>query len=161
VLDAGPQQLLTLLDLFLVSARDGERYELHEPVGRFAAHQQAGRPEERARALARHAAYFAEFVHERAPALRRSRQAAAEIERERPNILAAWEWAAAQGHVDLLERMRPGLLLFHQLTASPLRPAAGVESALRTPRPPQVWPALPAPGGGAVLGTWELATVAP
>jgi predicted ATPase len=154
VLGAGPQQLLALLDLLLVSvsAPDGERYELNELVSRYADHQQAGRPEERARAAARHAAYFAGYVQERAPELRRSRQAVAELERERPNVLAAWEWAAAQGHADLLERLRPALLLFERLAASPLRPAVGVGSALQT------LPAPPPGGGRAGLGVQDLAT---
>jgi hypothetical protein len=157
VVGASPQQLLRLLDLLLVSvsAGHGERYELPALVARYAAHQQAGRPEEGARLAARHAAYFADYVQERAAALPRSQQAVAELERERPNIMAAREWAAAQGQVELLERMRPGLLLFHRLTASPVRPAAGVESALQTrPGPPPA-------GGGRGLGGWEPARAAP
>jgi predicted ATPase len=147
-----PQQLLKLMDLFLVSTRDGERYELNELVSRYATHQQAGRAEERTRMLARHAAYFADYVQERAPVLRRSRQAVDEIERERPNVLAAWEWAAAQGHVDLLERMRPGLLLFHQL-CGPADP--GVEPALQT------WPSPPPVSAAVAFDAPEPATSAP
>ena len=115
VVGASPQQLLALLDCFLVVPGEGGRYELNEQVRRFAVRQQAGRPDERARLAARHAAHFATLVQERAAALPRSRQALAELEHERANILAAWEWAAANGHADLLARMRPGLLQFHQL----------------------------------------------
>ena len=58
--------------------------------------------------------------------------------------MAAWEWAAAQGHADLLERMRPGLLLFHQLSAPA---ASGVPRPPPSPPPsPSPAPAPPAPG---------------
>ena len=137
VVGASPQQLLRLMDLFLVSPGPGGRYHLGEVVHRYATRQQAGRAEERALIGARHAAYFAAYVQQRAPALRRSRQAVAEIESERLDIMAAWEWAAAQGHADLLERMRPGLLLFHQLSATA---ASGVSA------PPALSPALSFPG---------------
>ena len=140
VVGASPQQLLRLMDLFLVSPGPGGRFRLDEVVRRFATRQQAGRAEERAHIGARHAAYFAAYVQQRAPALRRSLQAVAELESERLDILAAWEWAAAQGHADLLERMRPGLLLFHQLSATA---ASGASAA------PDVSPALSFPGPGS------------
>jgi hypothetical protein len=124
-------------------------------VESYAAHQQAGRPEERARMTARHAAHFAAYVQERAADLRRSRRAVAELERERPNVLAAWQWAAAQGQVDLLERLRPGLLLVHQLVAATTHMAVGVEAALHLP------PAPPPGGAGVEPEVRELALAAP
>ena len=89
VVGASPQQLLRLMDLFLVSPGPGGRYHLGEVVHRYATRQQAGRAEERALIGARHAAYFAAYVQQRAPALRRSRQAVAELESERLDIMAA------------------------------------------------------------------------
>jgi hypothetical protein len=158
VAGGSPQQLLRLLDVFLVAAADGGRYELPELVRRFAVLQQAGRPEERARQAARHAAYFADFVQERAAALPRSLHAMAEVESERANILAAWECAAAQGHPDLLERMRSGLRLFHEL-AAPHDAAAG--PAIQIQARPLPDPTLATGGALEMWDERELAVAAP
>jgi DNA-binding SARP family transcriptional activator/predicted ATPase len=149
---ASPQQLLKLLDLFLVSAQGDGRYALNALVRRFVVDQPEAQPDERVRMAARYAAYYAGFVHERTATLRRSRQAMAEIKREIPNILSAWDWAASQGHAGLLERMRPGLQLFHQLTA----PAApGVDAAF------PIWSVVPPDGAETQGGVLELAVATP
>jgi hypothetical protein len=67
--------------------------------------------------MARFAAYFAAFVQQRETTLQRSRQTLAELASERLNIAEAWDWAAAQGQTELLDRMRPGLQRFQQLSA--------------------------------------------
>ena len=53
VVGTSPQQLLTLLDCFLIAVADGERYELEEVVCRFAGQQLSPGPEERAATMAR------------------------------------------------------------------------------------------------------------
>jgi hypothetical protein len=145
VVGASPQQLLTLLDRFLVTRGPGGRYELHELAGRYAAHQHAGCPEERARMEARYAAYFADYVQQRAAALGRSRQATAEVDQERANILAAWAWAAAHGPPELVDRLRPGVLRFRQAAAAAIRPAGGAAAAAPTRLSPA--PGPPSAGG--------------
>jgi DNA-binding SARP family transcriptional activator/predicted ATPase len=170
VVGASPQHLLTLLDHLLVSPGPGERYALNEVVARYAIQQQAGRMEERACLVARHAAYFAEYVQARAAALHRSRQAVADLEAERANVLAAWEWAAAEGHIDLLARLRPGVLLFQQRSA-PAAPTAVASTAPVATAPvatapvagesaPVPWSGQPPNGAGVEDQVRELALAA-
>ena len=100
-------------------------------------------------ATARAAAYFAAYVQQRSAAVHRSRQAAAELDGERANILEAWEWAAAHGQPELLDRLRPGVLRFHQAVAAAVPPAGGAP-AVRTR------PALAPPGAEATSDVPEL-----
>ena len=139
---ASPQQLLRLLDLFLVSPGDGGRYQLDEVVHRYATRQQAGRPEERAAIGARHAAYFA-GLRPAAGAGAAALTAGRGGDRER----APTSWPPGSGPRPRVmptswSACAPGLLLFHQLSAT-----AAVRRLRRRPRraPPRSRPLLPRP----------------
>jgi predicted ATPase len=159
VVGASPQHLLTLLDHLLLSGEGGARYTVPEAVSRYVRQQQAGRPEEHARMVARHAAYYADYVQARGAALRHVRQAVAELEAERANIQAAWEWAAAAGQVNLLDRLRPALRLFAHPAAGATHPPPRVAAVAAAPVA-LGWSSLLPGGPGAEHLGWGVALAA-
>jgi tetratricopeptide (TPR) repeat protein len=118
---------------------------LHELVRQYAAEQLIGQPHEAMQTHARHAAYYAAFAEQRTCALRQNRQALNEMNDEVANIRTAWDWAASQPQVDLLDQLRNALAvyfeimgLFQEATATFERAARGVRAALAdasTPAP--------------------------
>jgi predicted ATPase len=158
VLGVSPQQLLTLLDGFLVAPTDDGRYELEEVVGRFVGQFQPRGPEERTATMARFADYYADFVQQRETTMQRSRQALTEMGSERLNIAAAWDWAAAHGQIELLDRMRHGRQRFQQLSAPHVPPALAAP-VFRSPSlsPGRSFGDAPFGDAGALAGVRALA----
>ncbi len=93
-----------------------QRYAMHGDIRFYATERLEAQPFLAQQTRTRHAAFFAEFVQQRAGALRgvQQQRAQAEIERELPNVLAAWEWAVANGDETLLDRLAHGLFAFYE-----------------------------------------------
>ncbi len=92
------------------------RYALHNDIRFYAAEKLAAQPHLAEQTRARHASFYADLVHQRAPALRGWQQQAAQaaIEREIQNALAAWQWAIGRGDAALLDRLAHGLFAFYE-----------------------------------------------
>lgn len=107
--------LAALIDKSLVR-RSGEtpglaRYELHELTRQYAAQRLAADPAHEQSVLARHCAFYAQFVKTQELALGGPQQmtAVAQIEQEIDNIRSAWRVAIDQGWVAPLQQMVNGL----------------------------------------------------
>lgn len=107
--------LAALADKSLVWRR-GTTYQLHEVARRFAGEKLAQVGETKA-TLARHAAYYAEFLAQRGDRLKRQDQGAAlaEIEGEIEDMRAAWQWLVAARNVAGLAAATDGLYHFYLL----------------------------------------------
>ncbi|MBC7227026.1 MAG: tetratricopeptide repeat protein [Thermoflexales bacterium] len=117
VADVAPATLISLVrKSLLFPAGPRGRYALHGDIRYYAAEKLAAQPSIAQEVEARHAAYFADLVHQRENALRGHRQQAvqAEIESELHNVLAAWDWAIAHGDEALLTRLMHGLFAFYE-----------------------------------------------
>jgi len=95
-------------------ARD--RYTIHELLRQYAAEQLAANPTEEHATRDRHAAYFCGLLHDLRGDLQGERQleALATIEADGENVRAAWEWAARQHNVGLIEQAIESLGCFYR-----------------------------------------------
>jgi DNA-binding SARP family transcriptional activator/predicted ATPase len=152
VADTTLPQLLALIDTSLVSRDETGRYVIHELVRQYAAEQLASWPNELAQTRARHAAYYAAFVEQHARALHQTRQALNEMNAEIANLRAAWDWAASQPHVDILDQMRGGLVAFYELMGLFQEGAAAFERAALGARTALAGNSVPAPRLQITLG---------
>lgn len=101
--------LRSLADRSLIQCNRG-RFALHPLMRQFLASRQAAAGSIRAA----HAAHYARFLSSRTSALESDGQVAATdaIDAEFPNILAAWRWACAERHLDLLDEARYPLFAY-------------------------------------------------
>ncbi|MBL8164501.1 MAG: hypothetical protein JNJ61_21105 [Anaerolineae bacterium] len=94
------------------------RYDLHELVRQYAREQLESVPGTQAETIARHTAFYADFMAQRWIDLRGSQQrtAIAEIEGEIENVRAAWSYAIEQHDYAAVSRMVMALWYVHVLT---------------------------------------------
>jgi DNA-binding SARP family transcriptional activator/predicted ATPase len=106
VAQATPRDLLPLINCSLLSRSAAGRFTIHELLRQFAREELARSPEQQAGALERHAAYYCRFLQQREAAVKGAAvaQAVAQIGADFDNALAAVDWAAQNGRVDLLEQ---------------------------------------------------------
>ncbi|MBL8058698.1 MAG: tetratricopeptide repeat protein [Anaerolineales bacterium] len=99
VADAPLARLSALVDKSLLYHRPDGRYDLHQALRQYAGEKLAEQPEQRAALLARHSAFYGEFMHAREAALRQhgQKQALAEIAAEFENVRAGFHWAITHG----------------------------------------------------------------
>ncbi len=108
--------LLRLTDRSLVT-RGKNRFHLHALTQRFAAEKLAQSPAEEARARQQFNAFFAalpqrveqEWLEMGYP----GPESLTAVEKEIDNVLAVWEWAAAQADWPLLRQMSGGIAIFY------------------------------------------------
>ncbi|CAG0929846.1 Putative HTH-type transcriptional regulator [Thermoflexales bacterium] len=114
---ATPGQLAAFIDKSLLRLRPAGRYDWHPFIQQYAREQLTLTSEEAAATQARHAAYFAAWLEQRASDLKGERQplALAEIDQELENARAAWRWAVEQRAIDLLARGVEGLSLYYDI----------------------------------------------
>ncbi len=110
---ADARTLAALIDHSLVRRADRERYDLHPLVQQYAAERLI----ETAAVSARHAAFYADFLHDREAALKGADQDVAlkTIERNIGNVRAMWEWAIGHTSIDVLHRSMEALVTFYWL----------------------------------------------
>lgn len=100
VAEAGPLQLINLIDKSLLRRASPERYELHEVLRHFAKEKLAGIPEEQAQTLTRYRHYYTSFLQKRTEALQQEVDMpnnSAEIYAEIDNLWAGWVRVTGQG----------------------------------------------------------------
>lgn len=109
--------LVSLVDRSLVTWNGRDRYELHPLLKQFLDQKARLQPDEAIGTREQHARYFLEMLgtyRDAFPHVRAGR-ASADIERDLPNILAAWDWAAGHGPEDLLvDALNPLAWFFRQ-----------------------------------------------
>lgn len=115
VAGAGVDALTRLVNKSLIYL-EGSRYQLHETIRRYAEEKLEEQPDQAQQTRARHAGFFAEFLHQREVDLRSKRQiqAQTEIGSEMQNVRTAWLWAVSQGDEGLLHRLMHGLYLYYE-----------------------------------------------
>jgi predicted ATPase/DNA-binding SARP family transcriptional activator len=113
VAEARPTVLAALADKSLLRRAGGRRYGLHELLRQFVAEQLDGAGG-RAAVEARHGAHYLAFIAARSERLLRADapELFAEAQRELSNIVQAWRWASARGHLAELDGAAYGLALF-------------------------------------------------
>ncbi|MFN8489915.1 MAG: BTAD domain-containing putative transcriptional regulator [Caldilineaceae bacterium] len=114
VTGAGPLVLAKLVDQSLLQRHEG-RFILHELVRQYAAAQLAHMSEWQHAALARHAAYYMELLHNLETALLNNFAAQETVQRELDNVRAAWHWSAEQGNLVLLGKGLESLQRYYRL----------------------------------------------
>jgi tetratricopeptide (TPR) repeat protein len=86
------------------------QYETHELVRQYTAEKLHQFPDEQEQTLNRHCAYFGTFLGERLPALARmDRQALAELDTERENVRAGWQFALSRRKLSEIEQYIDGM----------------------------------------------------
>jgi predicted ATPase/DNA-binding SARP family transcriptional activator len=120
VAGAGLTTLAALADKSLLRALPPRRglaqYELHEQVRQFAGEKLAETSSEAEAARREHARYYAAMLA-RLPAekhcpIETQMELYGDVAAEVDNARAAWQWAVAQGDLDLMEQAGPGLFSF-------------------------------------------------
>ncbi len=116
VADASPARLATLAAKSLLQRQDDDRYQLHGLLRRFAAEKLAEQGRE-AQVRARHAACYADLLQTQVRAWQASQERAVldAIGLELENARVAWRWAVDGAHRAEIEKMAPGLILYHRL----------------------------------------------
>jgi predicted ATPase/transcriptional regulator with XRE-family HTH domain len=109
--------LTALVNKSLLRRDEAGRYSLHELIRQYAAACLDDNPKEERAIRAGHSRYYLTMVQEREATLHSPRQKAAidELTTELDNLRVAWQWAAAQGQVALLQRTAWPLWLYYSM----------------------------------------------
>lgn len=109
--------LANLVNKSLLRHLPDGRYELHPVVHQYAADKLGNWPDLQATTLARHAAYFAAFLHERESRLKgKDGQAAlVEVSAVAAEIRRAWQWGAQEVDSRVLRQAMESLMVFYDL----------------------------------------------
>ena len=127
VTEASPRDLLALVNKSLLHHTPAGRYEIHELLRQYAEEHlnkdkvgETGAPADENSAVYavrhRHSAYYTTFLQQREADLKGARQQAAlaEILADGENVRTAWQWAAAQGQIEWLDRALESLGCFYE-----------------------------------------------
>ncbi len=109
--------LVALVNKSLVRHLADGHYDLHPVVRQYAADKLRAWPDRQRAAQARHAAYYAAFLHEREPRLKgaEGQAALAELSAVRADIRRAWQWGAEEVDTRVLRQALESLLVFYDL----------------------------------------------
>jgi predicted ATPase/DNA-binding SARP family transcriptional activator/Tfp pilus assembly protein PilF len=110
----------------------GERYQVHELLRQYAADKLAANPSQEALARDRHGAFFCAILGRRSDDLNLGKDSGAikAIESDWANMRVAWERAACQGNVALLDQALDGLIYFFDYTGRRQEGAAMFQLAI-------------------------------
>jgi DNA-binding SARP family transcriptional activator/predicted ATPase len=117
--DSSPAVLASLAKRCLVRRVDSERYQVHELLRQFSSENLRVGSGDFESAVGRHAMYFIEFVEDSFERLKGPDQLATlrRLQRDLPNIRAAWLHAAKAGRAELLRRAAHGLFFYFDMRA--------------------------------------------
>lgn len=117
IIGAGLPLLARLVNKALLRTTHQLRYRMHELIRQYAEERLADNPEREAEARDRHAQYYLEWLGGQIERLRSAEQgdACRSIGANLDNIRAAWRWAVARGHIDLLSGAIRALSLYCDL----------------------------------------------
>lgn len=110
--------LSSLLEKSLLQRNEADRFHIHELLRQYATERLASSNEEFGASDA-HAAYFANFLHQRRvdTTAGRQREAGHEIGVEIDNIRAAWHWAIKQGNAGYIQQSVYPLYQYFRFTS--------------------------------------------
>jgi predicted ATPase/DNA-binding SARP family transcriptional activator len=116
ILQATPQDLRALVNASMISRTSSGRYALHDLLDDYATHKLKRDPTVWHNVHARHCEYYADVLERWAEEAKGPRQQAAleEMDVEIDNARAAWDWAVAQGDLDVIDRAIQGLGLYYR-----------------------------------------------
>lgn len=108
--------LASLLDKALIRQIEPGRFEMHQVLREFADERLAQNGVELSETLARHAAYYLEFLQARRERIEGAAQVAtlAEIRAEYENVRAAWQWTTEHGELAALDIAAPVMYRYHE-----------------------------------------------
>ena len=117
--DSSPAILAALAKRCLIRRVAPERYQVHELLRQFSLENLRAMDGEFDAAVMRHATYFLDFVANSFEHLKGPDQLATlrELQRDLPNVRAAWLYAANSGQVELLCRAARGLFFYFDMRA--------------------------------------------
>ena len=117
--DSSPTVLASLAKRCLIRRVDPERYQVHELLRQFSLENLRTVGGDFESAMERHAMYFIGFVEDSFEELKGPGQLARlrRVQRDLPNIRAAWLHAAKTGRAELLRRAAHGLFLYFDMRA--------------------------------------------
>jgi tetratricopeptide (TPR) repeat protein len=106
--------LAGLVDKSLLRLAASGRYEMHELLRQYGAGKLAEDPLQEMMGRDQHCAHYCAVLKQYEANLKGARQqmALAEIEADRENMRAAWNWAVSQGQVERIEQALESLALF-------------------------------------------------
>ncbi len=109
--------LAALVDKSLLYRNAAGRYEMHQVLRQYAAEKLDATPENKTQTLARHSAFYADFMRARERSLRRhgQKQALEQITAEIENIRAGFRWAVAQGDAAGVDAYLDALFEFYEI----------------------------------------------
>ncbi len=107
--------LLSLANKSLIHRDRTGRYQIHELLRQYAGEKLGKSLTEKVRVRDRHSSYFATALAQWDQDLKGPRQQTAltEIETDRENVSAAWDWAVEQGYFEQLDQAIDGLCRFY------------------------------------------------
>jgi predicted ATPase/DNA-binding CsgD family transcriptional regulator len=119
VAEASLKTLTSLVNKSLLSRDPAGRFDMHELLRQFSESKLGRQPDERQRATARHAAYYADFMDTRWRLIRSAqmRTVADDIELEIDNVRAAWDVIVDQGQFPQMAMVARVLWYFLMLRA--------------------------------------------
>ncbi len=117
--DSSPAALAALAKRCLIRRVDPERYHVHELVRQFSLENLRGTHDDSEAAMERHATYFIELIEASFERLKGPDQLETlrQLQRDLPNVRAAWLYAAKSGRADLLRRAAHGLFFYFDMRA--------------------------------------------
>ncbi len=116
VAGASLQQLSGLIDASLVHRQPDGRYNIHETLRQYAAGKLEEVPQEKGQVLEGYSEYYLGYLAEMDPLLKDGGQVQALdlLDAEMENLQSAWNWALANGRMDLLHiAIRTFVLFFN------------------------------------------------
>lgn len=123
--------LLSLANKSLLHLDSAGRYQIHELLRQYAETQLRSDDDAFTKVCDLHCDFFAKFVHERQSQIYfgDQRRAASEIENERENIRAMWEWAVQHTRVGAMQQSLHTLVAVYHHRSRFLEAAAALEKA--------------------------------
>jgi DNA-binding SARP family transcriptional activator/predicted ATPase len=118
VAEAALEDLKSLVEQSLLQRVEADRFRIHDLLRQYAQEKLAASPAESMEIHQRYCRVYLEALAECEQRLKSAEQPVvlAEIDQEYTDILAAWEWAAAQQEFELLDKTLESLRYYHQLS---------------------------------------------
>jgi len=145
VAGASLELLAGLIDASLIHRQADGRYDLHDTLRQYAAEMLEEVPQEKKQVLESHSEYYLGYLAEMDPLLKDGGQVQALdwLDADMENLQSAWNWALANGRINLLHFAIPTFVLFFNMRSRfrgnqgddrLCRPAAWRSSRIRSVR---------------------------
>ncbi|MGB0385362.1 MAG: AfsR/SARP family transcriptional regulator [Ardenticatenaceae bacterium] len=106
--------LSSLMNKSLIQRRSTDRYHIHARLRQYGSEKLAQVAAEEQETRHRHGIYFATWLHQQEPALRKG-QTLSKISQEIENVRLAWQWAVEQANIEALSQSLESLFFFYKI----------------------------------------------